>query len=76
MSARLRPVPGKDIVRTLERFGWHVVRIHGSHHMMRHPDVPDIVPVPVHARRPVPRGTLGNILKRTGIDRDDFFARL
>ena len=44
--------------------------------MMRHPDVPDVIPVPVHARSPVPKGTLGNILKSARIDRDDFFARL
>lgn len=38
-------------------------RIRGSHHILRHPTIPDALPVPVHGKR----GTLGNILRTAGI---------
>jgi predicted RNA binding protein YcfA (HicA-like mRNA interferase family) len=39
------------------RAGFTVVRISGSHHVMRHPDGRTIV-VPVHAGRDIAKGTL------------------
>lgn len=76
MSARLRPVPGKQVIKVLERKGWYVKRVRGSHHIMRHPEIPDACPVPVHRSRPVPVGTLGNILRTTGISREEFLRML
>ena len=39
---------------------------------MRHPSVPDAIPVPVHGNESIKRGTLGNILRTTGISREEF----
>jgi predicted RNA binding protein YcfA (HicA-like mRNA interferase family) len=39
---------------------------------MRHPAVPDAIPVPVHSNQPIKKGTLGNILRTAGISRDEF----
>jgi len=58
------PVPsvrGERVVRALERAGFEVARIHGSHHVMRHPDGRGTT-VPVHPGRDVARGTLRGIL--------------
>lgn len=65
-------VTGKQLVKALERRGWYVKRIRGSHHIMRHPSIPDAIPVPVHGNQPIKRGTLGNILRTAGISRDEF----
>jgi predicted RNA binding protein YcfA (HicA-like mRNA interferase family) len=39
---------------------------------MRHPSVPDAIPVPVHGNQSIKRGTFGNILRTAGISREDF----
>lgn len=33
------------VVKVLEAKGWYVKRVRGSHHVMRHPVIPDAVPV-------------------------------
>jgi predicted RNA binding protein YcfA (HicA-like mRNA interferase family) len=71
VSDRLPSVSGKQLVKVLERRGWYVKRVRGSHHILRHPEIPDAVPVPVHGNRPLKRGTLGNILKTTGLSREE-----
>jgi predicted RNA binding protein YcfA (HicA-like mRNA interferase family) len=38
MPDSLPAIPGAKVVRALERAGFTVVRISGSHHVMRHPD--------------------------------------
>jgi predicted RNA binding protein YcfA (HicA-like mRNA interferase family) len=65
-------VSGKQLVKILERQGWYVKRIRGSHHILRHPTVPDAIPVPVHGNQPIKRDTLGNILRTAGISREEF----
>jgi predicted RNA binding protein YcfA (HicA-like mRNA interferase family) len=46
-------VSGKQLVKILERQGRYVKRVRGSHHIMRHPTVPDAIPVPVHGNQPI-----------------------
>jgi predicted RNA binding protein YcfA (HicA-like mRNA interferase family) len=46
--------------------------IRGSHHILRHPTIPDAIPVPVHGNQPIKKGTLGNILRTAGISREEF----
>jgi len=70
--SQLPAVSGKQLLKVLEGEGWYVKRIRGSHHIMRHPTIPDALPVPIHGNRPIKRGTLGNILRTAGISRDDF----
>jgi predicted RNA binding protein YcfA (HicA-like mRNA interferase family) len=65
-------VSGKQLVKILERQGWYVKRVRGSHRIMRHPDIPDAIPVPVHGNQSIKRGTLGNILRTAGISREEF----
>lgn len=71
MSERLPSVSGKQLVKVLERRGWYVKRVRGSHHILRHPEIPDAVPIPVHGNRPLKRGTLSNILKTAGLSREE-----
>ena len=70
MPAPIPAVPGIKVVRALERAGFKVARISGSHHVMRHPDG-HTVPVPVHHGRDMPKGTLRNILAIIGMEADE-----
>ncbi len=68
------PVPsvsGERIVRALERAGFEVARIHGSHYILRHPDGRGTT-VPVHQDRDVAKGTLRGILADIGLTVEDF----
>jgi predicted RNA binding protein YcfA (HicA-like mRNA interferase family) len=75
VSSKLPAVNGKQVIAALEKEGWYVKRVRGSHHVLRHPSIPDAIPVPVHGSRPLKRGTLASILRTVGIDREKF-ARL
>lgn len=70
MPPALPVIPGIKVVRALERAGFEVVRVSGSHHVMRHPDG-RTVPVPVHPGRDMPKGTLRNVLAIVGMDIDE-----
>ncbi|HLK00116.1 MAG TPA: type II toxin-antitoxin system HicA family toxin [Streptosporangiaceae bacterium] len=69
MPESLPTVRGARVVRALERAGFEVARISSSHYIMKHPDG-RVVSIPVH-NRDLPKGTLRNILKITGITTED-----
>ncbi len=67
------PVPsvrGGRVVRALERAGFKIARVAGSHHIMRHPDGRGTT-VPVHPGRDVAKGTLRGILSDVGMTVDE-----
>jgi predicted RNA binding protein YcfA (HicA-like mRNA interferase family) len=68
-------ISGAKVVKALEKAGFVVDRIAGSHHFMQHPDG-RAVPVPVHQGRDMPRGTLRNVLSIIGMTPDEFRALL
>jgi len=70
------PTPGARVVRALEKAGFTVVRIKGSHCFMRHSDGRRAVVVPVHAGDDVPRGTMRQILASAELTPDEFRALL
>jgi predicted RNA binding protein YcfA (HicA-like mRNA interferase family) len=57
-------------LRALERAGFKVARVAGSHHVMRHPNGRGTT-VPVHAGKDVAKGTLRNILADAGLTIED-----
>ena len=70
MPGLVPALPGDRVVKALERAGFAVVRVRGSHHVMRHPDG-RTVPLPVHPGRDMPKGTLRNILAIVGLSAED-----
>ena len=68
MSEHLPAVNGREMVRALERAGFEVVRISGSHHRLVHSaDASRAVTIPVHGSKPLKRGTLQAILRQAHI---------
>jgi predicted RNA binding protein YcfA (HicA-like mRNA interferase family) len=67
------PVPavrGDRLIKALERVGFTVTRVNGSHHRLRHPDG-RATTVPVHAGKDVPMGTLRDVLRDVGLAAED-----
>ncbi|MFW5416632.1 type II toxin-antitoxin system HicA family toxin [Nocardiopsis sp. CNT-189] len=67
------PVPsmrGALVVKALQKKGFFVARVSGSHHIMRHPDGRGTT-VPVHSSRDISKGVLRGIPTDTGLSIDD-----
>ena len=78
MSPKSLPtISGQEAVRALLRLGFRVDRIRGSHHILRHEGPPvRAITVPVHGNRPLPKGTLQAIVRKSGFTAEEFVARL
>ena len=76
MSRRLPALRPELVIRALERAGFFVHHIKGSHHYLKYPDRPRIrVSVPVH-RKDLPRGTLRAIIRQAGLTTEQFLDLL
>lgn len=58
------------VIGILKSRGFILDRVKGSHHIFYHPETKRRVIVPVH-RKDLPVGTLIEILKQAGIERDE-----
>jgi predicted RNA binding protein YcfA (HicA-like mRNA interferase family) len=70
MIARLRGVRAKELVRALEKVGFHIIRQRGSHLVMHKADADKMLVVPVHPGE-LPRWLLKKIIKQAGITDDE-----
>ena len=76
MSRRLPACTGLDVLRALERSGFYVNHVKGSHHSLRHPDKPELrVVVPVH-RKDLPVGTVRSIIRQAQLSEAEFIDLL
>jgi len=74
---QLPALTGRDVVRALQKAGFVVIRVSGSHHRLEHPsDSSRTTTVPVHAGKTLKRGTLRAIIKQAGLTVDEFVALL
>ena len=76
-AGRLPAVNGKRVVQVLQRAGFVVDRVVGSHHVMVFPGDPTrTVVVPVHAARDLKPGTMRAVIRQAGFSVDEFAALL
>lgn len=70
---RLAALNGRRIILALQRAGFEVVRVTGSHHVLRRPNSPmSKVIVPVHGAKDLPVGTVHSIIKQAGLTPEEF----
>jgi predicted RNA binding protein YcfA (HicA-like mRNA interferase family) len=60
----------KELIRILEKKGFVLKHVHGSHYYFVHTVNGKITVVPMH-NKDLAKGTLHAILKQAGIDKDD-----
>jgi predicted RNA binding protein YcfA (HicA-like mRNA interferase family) len=63
----MRRVSGKEMCRALERAGYTLRRVSGSHHIYKRPDNPLDISVPVHRNQTLRKGTQVQIMKDAGL---------
>ena len=62
------------MLRFLQREGFTLLRVRGSHHFLNRGDTDTVVPV--HGNRPLKIGTLRKILRNIHMAPDEFAKRL
>lgn len=62
------------MVKALEKAGFELARISGSHHIMKRRDPTRTVSVPVHGSRNLDTGTVKGILRKAGITVGEFIT--
>ena len=77
MSERLPALRARDVIRALERAGFAISRISGSHCRLIHTtDTARKVTVPLHGSTDLKRGTLRSIIAQAGLTVAEFLALL
>ena len=68
---RLPRLTGKEVVAALQRVGFEVARVKGSHHFLRHADG-RVTVVPMHAGETIGPGLMAKILRDCDVTREKF----
>ena len=76
MKRKLPAIRPDKVLRALERAGFFIHRVSGSHYILKHPTKPILrVTVPLH-NRDLKRGTLQSIVKQAGFTNEEFLKLL
>jgi predicted RNA binding protein YcfA (HicA-like mRNA interferase family) len=67
----VKSVSGKEFARLLEKKGWQLKRIKGSHHVYVMPGNPARISVPIHVNQALKIGLLKHLVKVANIDEDE-----
>lgn len=64
----MKSLSGKELARLVEREGWQLLRIQGSHHIYGRAGDVVRLSIPIHGNQPLKTGLLRHLLKMAGID--------
>jgi predicted RNA binding protein YcfA (HicA-like mRNA interferase family) len=67
----MKAVSGKDFAKILERHGWSLLRVQGSHHIYGKAGSDVRLSVPIHGNQPLKTGLLRHLMKLAGITEVD-----
>lgn len=71
---QLPVISGKEFIRFLQTLGFIIIRIHGSHHRLKHPDG-RVTTVPVHRNEDLPKGLIRKIIREDlDMELDEFLT--
>jgi len=63
----MKPLSGTALARLVERQGWALLRVHGSHHIYGKAGSVVRLSIPIHGNKPLKTGLLRHLLKAAGI---------
>jgi predicted RNA binding protein YcfA (HicA-like mRNA interferase family) len=67
----VKVISGKMLCKIVERNGWELKQVTGSHHIYTKEGIEAILSIPVHSNRDLPKGTLKSIMKDAGLTEQD-----
>jgi predicted RNA binding protein YcfA (HicA-like mRNA interferase family) len=73
--SRLPGVKPEEAIRCLQKLGFEIVRVRGSHYQLHNPTTKKRATV-VHHTRDLTKATLSSIIRQTGLTAEEFLALL
>ena len=67
----MKQVSGRELARIVQRRGWILARIQGSHHVFTMPGRRERIVIPIHGNQPLKQGLLRSLMKIAGLRDDD-----
>ena len=67
----MKEISGKAFARAVERQGWKLLRIAGSHHIYGKDGSIVRLSIPIHGNKPLKLGLLRHLMKQAGIVEDE-----
>ena len=67
----MKSVSGKEFAKVLERHGWTLLRVQGSHHIYGKAGSDVRLSVPVHGNQALKTGLLRHLMKIAGVTEED-----
>lgn len=67
----MRSVSGKEFAKVLERLGWALLRVQGSHHIYGREGSDARLSIPIHGNQSLKKGLLRHLMKMGGISEND-----
>jgi predicted RNA binding protein YcfA (HicA-like mRNA interferase family) len=67
----MKSVSGRDFARMVERRGWTLLRINGSHHIYSKTGSTVRLSIPIHGNQALKRGLLRHLAKLADISDED-----
>jgi predicted RNA binding protein YcfA (HicA-like mRNA interferase family) len=68
----MKSISGKEFARVLERHGWSLLRIQGSHHIYGKVGSEVRLSVPIHSNQVLKVGLLRHLMKIADLTESDF----
>jgi predicted RNA binding protein YcfA (HicA-like mRNA interferase family) len=67
----VKKVSGRDLAQVIQRRGWTLARVHGSHHVFTMTGRRERIVIPIHGNQPLKKGLLRSLMKIAGLQEDD-----
>jgi predicted RNA binding protein YcfA (HicA-like mRNA interferase family) len=67
----MKALSGREFARLVERNGWKLLRINGSHHIYGRLGSVVRLSIPIHGNRPLKTGLLRHLAKLAGLPESD-----
>ena len=67
----MKSVSGKEFAKVLERDGWMLLRVRGSHHIYGKKGSVVRISIPIHGNKPLKIGLLKHFLKMANLSEKD-----
>jgi predicted RNA binding protein YcfA (HicA-like mRNA interferase family) len=67
----VKTISGKQFARLLEKHGWELKRVQGSHHVYVKPGIMARISVPIHANSDLKIGLLRHLMKIADISENE-----
>ncbi|MGC8712943.1 MAG: type II toxin-antitoxin system HicA family toxin [Leptodesmis sp.] len=67
----MKSISGKQFAKILERKGWQLIRVQGSHHIYTKPGESIRISVPIHSNKDLKIGLLHHFMKQAHLSESD-----